>query len=125
MPGSDLGMQPPHDSLTEDLLRRGFRRACNSDYADIALKAQPADGSILCRASTDGLVSLWSDGNLLWSEHFDSKDEEAALWLHAARTREITLMSGDYVLISGTDVDLTAAYDKRTLVMAKIPAVWT
>lgn len=62
---SDADGQPLHYSLTEDMLRRGFRRTCNSDYADIALKAQRADGSILCRASADGLVSLWFDDNLV------------------------------------------------------------
>ncbi|MFW0775825.1 hypothetical protein ACLRGI_21960 [Paenarthrobacter nitroguajacolicus] len=117
--------QPSNTSLTEDMLTRGFRRACNSDYADIALKAQPADGSILCRASTDGTLSLWFEDNLVWSERLDSKDEQTALWIQAARTKEITLLSGDYLLISGTDVDPTAAADKRTLVMAKIPIAWT
>lgn len=124
-PGSDMAGQSAPNSLTEDMLRRGFRRACNSDYSDIALKAQPADGSVLCRASADGRVSVWFDDNLAWSERFDSKDEETVRWLEAARTREITLISGNYLLISGADVDPTAAADKRTLVMAKIPTVWT
>ncbi|MDQ1053863.1 hypothetical protein QE394_001791 [Arthrobacter sp. SORGH_AS 212] len=124
-PGSDIAGQSAPYSLTEDMLRRGFRRACNSDYADIALKAQPADGSVLCRASADGRVSVWFDDKLAWSERFDTKDEETACWLQAARTREITLISGDYLLISGADVHPTAAADKRTLMMAKIPTVWT
>lgn len=114
-----------HDPLTENMLSRGFRRACNSDYADIVLKAQPADGSVLCRSSTGGLLSVWFDDNLVWSEHFDPRDAEAALWLKAAQTREVTLIGGDRLLISGTDVDPTAAADKRTLMMAKIPTVWT
>lgn len=125
MTGSGVAGQPSDSSLTEDMLRRGFRRACNSDYADIALKAQPADGSILCRAFADGTVSLWFEENLVWSERFDSTDEETALWLQAARTREIILISGDHLLISGADVDPTAAADKRTLVMARIPVAWS
>ena len=56
---------PAEPSLTKDLLTRGFRRACNSDYADIALKAHAADGSVLCPASNDGLVSLFIDDT--WS----------------------------------------------------------
>lgn len=44
--------------LTQELLERGFRPARNADVEDIVLKAQPADGSIQCRASTEGLVSL-------------------------------------------------------------------
>lgn len=42
----------------------------NADFADIALKAQP-DGSIECRASANGLISLTPDGSLVWSREHD------------------------------------------------------
>jgi hypothetical protein len=112
-------------SLTEEMLDRGFKRACNGDYADIALKAQPADGSIQCRVSIDGFVSLWTDNHMVWSERFDAEDEASALWLKAARNWQVTLISGDHLRISETGVDPRAAANKRALVMAKIPTVWT
>lgn len=125
MTGNRGAGQASHSFLTEDMLGRGFRRACSSDFADIALKAQPADGSVMCRASADGAVSLWVDDALIWFERLDPQDEETALWLQAARKSEITLISGDHLLVSGTDVDPRAAAEKRTLVMAKIPLAWT
>lgn len=111
-------------SLTDDLLGRGFRRACNNYYADIALKAQQADGTVLCRASTGGFVSLWFDGDLVWSQRFDPEEEASSAWLTAAKDRDVTLISGDHVLVSGTDVDLSAAAAQGTLVMGRIPTVW-
>lgn len=120
-----LGGKEQDGSFTGGLVRRGFRRACNSDYADIALKAQPADGTVLCRASTSGLVSLWFEENLVWSERFNPEDKEAVLWLAAAKARDVAVISGDNVLISGARVDLTVAAAQGTLVMARIPTVWT
>ncbi|MGK3647186.1 hypothetical protein [Pseudarthrobacter enclensis] len=113
----------PRRSLSEDLLRRGFRKACNGDYADIALKAQPADGSILCRASA-GRVSLIVDDRLVWTQHFDPRDQENTRWVQAARTREVTMISGDHLIVSGGYIDTTAAAAQGSLVMAKIHAEW-
>lgn len=124
MTRSGIPAKAPHHSSTEDMLSRGFRRACNSDYADIALKAQPADGSILCRASVDGLVSLSIDGHRVWSRRFDPKEDESALWVKAAQTRGVTPISGDHLLITETGVDPTVAANKVALVTAKIPTAW-
>lgn len=53
--------------LTQDLLKRGFRPARNADVEDIVLKAQAANGSMQCRASSEGLNSLLVDNDLVWS----------------------------------------------------------
>jgi len=99
----------PHYSLTADLLKRGFRPACNADYGDVALRAQPADGSIQCCTTTDGLISLVFDNKPVWSRLFDPKDAETALRLTAAQTREVTLIGGDDLQITETEIDLTLA----------------
>lgn len=108
--------------LIQELLERGFRPARNADVEDIVLKAQPADGSIQCRASTEGLVSLLVDNSLVWSRQFNPEDPETALWLKAARTRGVTIISGDH-LRSETKDDRTASME--SLVMAKVPTAWT
>ncbi len=113
----------PRPLGTDDLLRRGFRLARSPDYADIALKAQPADGSVACRL-TAGLLSLVVDGEIVWSERLDQENEEHALWIEAARTRAVTLIRGDQVQISHSGIDPTGAARNRTLVMAKIPTEW-
>lgn len=125
MTGRGVGEQPGPCSLTGNMLERGFRRPCNSDFADIALKAQPADGSIRCHASTEGFVALWLDDTLAWSQRFEPEQKDVTLWFKAARTRDVTLISGDGLLIFGANVDPTAAAAKRTLVAGKIPTVWT
>lgn len=108
--------------LNQELLERGFRPARNTDVEDIVLKAQPADGSIQCRASTEGLVSLLVDNSLVWSSQFNPQDPQTALWLTAARTRGVTIISGDH-LRNGTKVDRTASM--KSLVMATVPTAWT
>ncbi|MDP9998386.1 hypothetical protein [Pseudarthrobacter sulfonivorans] len=115
----------PQYLLTEDLLKRGFRPACDADHGEIALRAQPADGSIQCHATIDGLISLVFDNKPVWSRPFDPEDAETALWLTAAQTREVTLISGDHLQITETEIDLTLAAVMGTLVTAKIPTVWT
>jgi hypothetical protein len=91
--------------LAEDLLGRGFRPARSTDLEDIVLKAQLADGSIRCRVSSEGLVFLLVDNNLVWSRQLDPDNPEAALWLMAAQTRDVTLTGGD-------------------LLTAKVPTEW-
>ncbi|MCU1517884.1 MAG: hypothetical protein JWQ75_2605 [Pseudarthrobacter sp.] len=115
----------PEKQLIADLLARGFRPACNGDYAEIAVKAQYADGSIQCRASTNGLISLVFDNEMVWSQQFDPKDQETASWLEAAQARDVTLISGNHIQISDNEIDLTLAAVMGTLVIARIPAVWT
>lgn len=122
---SESGEGQRYGSLTAALLNRGLRLACNADQADIALKAQQADGSIQCRASANGFISLVFDNRLVWSRQFDPKDAESVRWLKAAQSREVTLISGDHVQITETGIDLTLAADRKALVAAKIPTMWT
>lgn len=109
--------------LAQELRGRGFRPARNADVEDIVLKAQPADGSIRCRASTEGLVSLLVDNSLVWSRQFDPEDLETALWLQAERTRGVAIISGDPLRIGEAEADRPA--NMEHVVMARIPTVWT
>lgn len=109
--------------LTEDLLGRGFRPARNADIEDIVLTAQPADDSIQCRASAEGLVSLLVDNSLVWSRVFNPEDPETALWLKAARTNGVTIISGDHLRSAEIGVDCAATME--SLAMAKVPTAWT
>ena len=109
--------------LTRDLLGRGFRPARNADVEDIVLKAQSADGSIHCRASTEGLVSLLVDNRLVWSRQLNPEDPETGLWLKAARSRGVTIISDDHLRNGETKVDCTVGME--SLVMAKVPTAWT
>jgi hypothetical protein len=117
---SNVGQCP---LLAEDLLGRGFRPARNADVEDIVLKAQPADGSVKCRASTEGFISLLIDNSLVWSRQFNPEDPETALWLKTARTRGVTVISGDYLRIRQTQVG--RASETEPLVMATVPTAWT
>lgn len=101
--GEERGKKFP--LLAEDLLGRGFRPARSTHLEDIVLKAQPADGSIRCRVSIEGLVLLLVDNNLVWSRQLDPDNPEAALWLMAAQTRDVAMTGGD-------------------LLSAKVPTEW-
>jgi hypothetical protein len=109
--------------LTQDLLGRGFRLARVADFEDIVLKAQPADGSIQCRASTAGLISLLVDDSTVWSRKLNPEEREAALWLKAARTAGATVISGDHPGIEKTKAGRTTS--NEPLVMARIPTLVT
>lgn len=102
--------------LPEDLLGRGFRPVRNPDIEDIVLKAQLADGSIHCRVSSDGFVSLLIYNNLVWSRQVDPEDPETALWIKAARTKEMTIVINNR---RGH-----RAEEWRPEVMAKVPTIW-
>jgi len=108
--------------LAQDLLGRGFRLARIADFEDIVLKAQPADGSIQCRASTEGLISLLVDDSTVWSRKLNPEERDAALWLKAARTRGVTIISRDHLQIGENMVD--RATSMEPLVMAKVPTWW-
>lgn len=106
--------------LTEELLGRGFRPARNADIEDIVLKAQPGDGSIQCRASSEGVISLLIDNELAWLGQLNPEDRETALWLKAARIRGVTIISGDHLR---SKVD--GAKNMEPLLTARVPATWT
>jgi hypothetical protein len=106
-----------------DLLGRGFRPARIADVQDIVLKAQPADGTIQCRASADGLISLLVDNHLVWSRQFNPDDPETALWLKAARSRGVTIISGEHLRIG--EIKINCITSKEPLVVAKVPTAWT
>ncbi|TLM83405.1 hypothetical protein FDW83_10635 [Pseudarthrobacter sp. NamE2] len=105
-----------------ELLGRGFKPARTPDLQDVVLKAQLADGSVRCRASTEGLVLLLVDNNLVWSRQLDPQNRDSALWLKAAGTREVTLLSGDLHTKEAGD-----GYSPTTepLMIAKVPTEWT
>lgn len=103
--------------MAEDLLARGFRPVRNAEVEDIVLKAQLADGSVRCMVSIDGLISLLVDNNPVWSRNVDPDDPETALWLKAAGTREVTIITGD--LIRRGQGDSTESWKPH--VMAKVP----
>jgi hypothetical protein len=104
------------------LLGRGFRPARTVDLEDIVLKAQLADGSVRCRASTEGLILLVVDNRVVWSRQYDPEDPDTALWLEAARTRDVTILScGLHAWNAG---DGYSASDEP-LMMAKVPIEWT
>jgi hypothetical protein len=109
--------------LTPDLLGRGFRLARIAELEDIVLKAQPADGSIQCRASPEGFISLLVDNSMVWSRTLNPEEREAALWLKAARTTGATVISGDHPGIKKPKADPTTSIEP--LVMAKIPTLLT
>lgn len=108
--------------LTQDLLKRGFRPARNADVEDIVLKAQASDGSIQCRASTEGFISLLVDNLLVWARQFNPEDPESALWLRAARARGVTIISGSPLRTEGIEANRTASME--SLVTAKVPTAW-
>lgn len=106
--------------LVENLLSRGFRPARSADIEDTVLKAQPGDGSISCRVSTDGKVSVLVDNSLVWSRQVDPEDQDTARWIKAARSREVTVVIGG--LIRDGQSDDAARW--RPEVMAKVATVW-
>lgn len=107
--------------LAEVLLGRGFQPVRNPDTHDIVLKARLADGSVYCRASPAGHVSLLLNNMLAWSCHLDLEDPESVRWLTAARTREVTVISGHFdpaqKCSSGHEVDY------KPVVTAKVATV--
>ncbi|TDL38872.1 hypothetical protein [Arthrobacter nitrophenolicus] len=103
--------------MAEDLLARGFRPVRNDDVEDIVLKAQLADGSMRCQVCTKGLIALLVDDNVVWSRQVDPAEPQTAVWLEAARTRELTIISGDLF-----HADKGGSADSwKPHVMAKVP----
>lgn len=103
------------------LLGRRFRTARTADLEEIVLKAQVADGSVRCRASTDGLIQLVIDNELVWARQFDPEDPDTALWLEAARTRDVTVLGGGAHLRESGDGYRS---NEGQLWMAKVPVEW-
>ncbi|WP_349034312.1 hypothetical protein [Pseudarthrobacter sp. SORGH_AS 212] len=107
---------------TLELLRRGFKPARTADFEDIVLKAPPADGSVRCRASTEGLIQLLIDNSLVWSRQYDPKDTDTALWLEAARTRDVTILCCSPHAPHAGDSHNS---NSEPVMMAKVPTEWT
>ncbi|MDO5867113.1 MULTISPECIES: hypothetical protein [Paenarthrobacter] len=112
-------------ALTAELLMRKFQLAPSADYAQIVTMAAEADGTVQCRASADGLISLEFDNQPMWSLDLDPQDDDTATWLETARSGEVTLISGNHLRITETEVDLEFAAASGSLVIAKIPVVWS
>lgn len=64
-----------------------------ADLEDIVRRAQLSEGSVRCCASTEGFILLLVDNTLVWSRQYDPGDPDPALWLEAARIRDVTIIS--------------------------------
>lgn len=106
----------------QELRGREFKPARTADLEDIVLKAQLTDGSVRCRASAEGLILLLIDEDLVWSRQIDPEDPDAARWLEAARTRDVTILSGAFQ--TGKVADRHSAND-GPLLIAKVPTELT
>jgi hypothetical protein len=105
-----------------ELLGRGFRPARTADLEDMVLKARLAGGSVRCRASAEGLILVLVDNTLVWSRQYDPRDPDTVLWLEAARTGDVTILSGGGFHAPYAGGGHSA--NDEPLMMAKVPAEW-
>lgn len=78
--------------------------------------------SVRCTVTEQGLVSLLINGDQMYARQLNPAAAGDAAWLQAA-TREgnVLVISGDYLQITGTGLNIGAAAALGTLVTGNVP----
>ncbi|MBT2551565.1 hypothetical protein [Arthrobacter sp. ISL-5] len=109
-------------ALVSVLLSHGFELSMSTDYKEIVQHARDVRPGVGCTVTGQGLVSLHIDGELMYSEQLDPADAGETKWLEAAtRAGKVLVISGDYLEITDTGLNMDAAARLGTLVTGNVP----
>ncbi|WP_427006130.1 hypothetical protein [Pseudarthrobacter sp. H2] len=116
-PGGELT-----SALVSILLSHGFRLTLSTDYAEILRNARDVHNSAGCTVTEQGHVCLLINGEQMYSRQLNPAAAGDAAWLQAAaREGKVLVISGDYLQITGTGLNLDAAAALGTLVTGNAP----
>jgi hypothetical protein len=109
-------------ALVSLLLSRGFQLALSPDYSVILQQAQPTAANCRFTLTPQGLLRFSIDGEVLYREQLDRQNPDDAEWVEAvARSAgRILVISGDYLHITDTSLDLHPAARRGTLVIGTV-----
>lgn len=109
--------------LVSALLNHGFQLSFSASYTEILQHAVPARDTCTCTMAAGGTIQLHVDGALMHSQQLNIAILDDAAWLEAAKTGSILVVSGDNLMFTETDLQLTAAAELGTLVTGIVPAL--
>ena len=110
-------------ALVSALLNNGFQMSFTANYREILQHAALARDTCRCTVEGGREIQLHVDGMLMHSQQLDRADEDDASWLSAATTGNVLVISGDNLMFTDTDLELTAAARLGTLVTGIVPAL--
>ncbi|WP_211882110.1 hypothetical protein [Pseudarthrobacter albicanus] len=109
-------------ALVSVLLSHGFQLTLSTDYVEMLRHARDVQNSVGCTVTEQGLVSLHIGGEQTYSRQLNPAVTGAAAWLEAAAHEgKVLVISGDYLEITGTGMNLDAAAALGTLVTGTVP----
>ena len=109
-------------ALVSVLLAHGFRLSLTADYTRILQQTQDAGPDASCTVTVRGLVSFRIGQEQMYSHQLDPADVRDAEWLYtAAREGKILVISGDYLDITDSGLNLDAAARLGTLATGTVP----
>jgi hypothetical protein len=124
VPGLVFG--PPGGEMTSALvsalLHNGFQMSFTASYGEILQRAVPARDTCTCTVEDGGGIQLHVDGMLMHSQQLDRTDVDDTAWLEAAMAGQVLVLSGDNLMFTDTELELTAAARLGTLVTGIVPA---
>jgi hypothetical protein len=116
-PGGELT-----SALVSVLLSHGFQLTLGTDYAQILRHARDVPTSVRCTVTEQGLVALLINEEQMYARQLNPAAAGDAAWLTAAaREGRVLVISGDYLEITGTGLDIGAAAALGTLVTGTVP----
>ncbi|MET3923444.1 hypothetical protein [Arthrobacter sp. UYEF20] len=118
-PGGELT-----SALVSVLLTHGFRLSLGTGYDEIVDQVREVGPGVDCTVAESGLVILSIDGGHMYSHQMDRRDAGDAEWLDAAaRKGKVLVISGDYLEITDTGLNLDPAARLGTLATGHVPVL--
>jgi hypothetical protein len=107
--------------LVSVLISHGFQLTMSTDYAEMVRHARDVHDSVSCTAREDGQVALHINGEQMHSQQLNPEVAGDASWLDAAaREGKVLVISGDYLKITSTGINIDAAARLGTLVTGNV-----
>jgi hypothetical protein len=107
--------------LVSVLISHGFQLTTSTDYAEMVRHARDVHTSVCCTATEAGRVVLHINGEQMHAQQLNPAVAGDAAWLDAAtREGKVLVISGDYLKITSTGLNIDAAARLGTLVTGNV-----